>query len=188
MRDRPPAARRVLVLIAENRDKGSEIKVREVLVGGRIRERGGLHGERFAIAVVADIESRSRTAPHPIPPEARQLPAGVIRTQTTDDQMEMGNWVPAFKDIFLAAKGVFIADPLDIYTKYTGGARIRLQDSEEPGEATSPARRRIAQPILLDLFPEHSGRSGLSPDRGDGGRPDLKVRTRDGYYLAGKPE
>lgn len=187
LRDRPPSRRRVLVMIAENRDKGSEIKVREVLSAGE-----------FASVVVytvnvsqllAALTSKAQpNRPTNLPPGAQQLPAGVINTQTTDDQMEMGNWVPAFKDIFLAAKGVFIADPLDVYTKYTGGKQFSFKSQKALERDISTLGEELHSQYFLTYFPTTQDEAGFHQIVVTVDKPYLKVRTRDGYYLAGKAE
>jgi VWFA-related protein len=187
LRDRPKERRRVLVLIAENRDKGSEIKVREVLSAGE-----------FANVVVytvnvsqllASLTSKAQpNRPNPIPPEARQLPAGVIGTPTTDMQMEMGNWVPAFKDIFLAAKGVFLPDPLDVYTKFTGGRQFSFKTQKSLEKDISQLGEELHSQYFLTYFPSTQEEGGFHQIVVTVDRPNVKVRTRDGYYWAGKAE
>jgi VWFA-related protein len=185
LRDRPKERRRVLVLIAENRDKGSDIKVREVLSAGE-----------FANVVVytvnvsqllASLSSKAQpNRPNPIPPEARQLPAGVVGTPTTDMQMEMGNWVPAFKDIFLAAKGVFLPDPLDVYTKFTGGREFAFKTQKSLEKDISQLGEELHSQYFLTYFPSTQEEAGFHQIVVTVDRPSVKVRTRDGYYWAGK--
>ncbi|MGH9593795.1 MAG: VWA domain-containing protein, partial [Bryobacteraceae bacterium] len=120
LRTRPPTRRRILLLIAETRDYGSTVNVRDVLTNAE-----------FANVVIYSVEvSHLLTSltskaepprPNPIPPEARQLPGGVIGTMTTDAQQNMGNYTPLFKEIFIAAKAIFISNPQEVYTKFTGG-------------------------------------------------------------------
>ncbi|MGH9593730.1 MAG: hypothetical protein ACRD5L_11600, partial [Bryobacteraceae bacterium] len=120
LRTRPRDRRRILVLIAETRDFGSEVSQSEVMIDAG-----------FANVVIYPVEvSRLLTSltsktdpppPNPIPPEARPLPAGVIGTQTTDAQQQMGNYVPLFKGVKTAVNGVFGSNPLEIYAKFTGG-------------------------------------------------------------------
>ncbi len=34
----------------------------------------------------------------------------------------MGDWSPIFKEIFTAVKAIFISNPQEVYTKFTGGS------------------------------------------------------------------
>src|SRR5262249_14819800 len=98
LKSRPVNRKRILLLIGESRDIGSEIRVREVLTEAE-----------FANVVIYSVDMSHLLAalsskaepprPNPIPPQARPLPGGVIGTPTTDSQMNMGNWVPIFKEI-----------------------------------------------------------------------------------------
>src|SRR5689334_1352559 len=83
LRTRDKSRRRVLLLISETRDNGSQMGVRDVLTEAEFKD----------IAVYAVEVSRIMTSltshpdpprPSGIPPEARTLPAGVIGTLTTD--------------------------------------------------------------------------------------------------------
>jgi VWFA-related protein len=176
------------VLIAENRDKGSEIKAREVLTAAE-----------FANVVVYSVNMsqlvRSLTGkaqpprPNPIPPEARQYPAGVIGTPTLDSQMELGNWVPALKEVFLAAKGVFLPDPLDIFTKYTGGRQFSFKTQKTLERDISGLGEELHSQYLLTYNPSTQEEAGFHQIVVTVQRPNVQVRARDGYYLAGeKPE
>jgi VWFA-related protein len=187
LRDRPPSRRRVLVMIAENRDKGSGVKVREVLSSAE-----------FANVIIytvnvsqleAALTSKAQpNRPSSLPPGAEQLPAGIINTPTTDSQMEMGNWMPALKDVFLAAKGVFIADPLDIYTKYTGGKEFGFKTQKALERDISTLGEELHSQYFLLYSPTTQDEAGFHQIVVTVDKPYLKVRTRDGYYLAGKPE
>jgi VWFA-related protein len=121
LKARPTNRRRVVIQIAENLDKGSEIKhIREVLTEAEFAN------VVFYSVDISQLISKLTSQALPnrqanLPPGAEHLPMGQSNTLTTQSQMEMGNWEPALVDIFNALKGVFVADPLDIYTKYTGG-------------------------------------------------------------------
>jgi len=103
-------------------------------------------------------------------------------------QMEMGNWVPAFKDIFLAAKGVFLPDPLDVYTKFTGGREFAFKTQKSLEKDISQLGEELHSQYFLTYFPSTQEESGFHQIVVTVDRPNVKVRTRDGYYWAGKPE
>ena len=187
LRNRPTTQRRVLVLVSENRDKGSEIKVRDVLTAAEF-------ANVFICSVnvsqlVAALTSKAEPPrPNPIPPEARQLPGGVVGTLTTDSQMQLGNWVPALKDIFEAAKGVFLPDPLDVYTRYTGGRQFAFKTQKTLERDISQLGEELHSQYLLTYLPNNQEEGGFHQIVVTVQRPNYKVRTRDGYWLAGKPQ
>ena len=122
LKKRPQTRRKVLLLISESRDQGSELHAREVLSAAE-----------FANIVIYSIDishlMTSLTAPPPVsrstldnrPPGAVNLGRGGVETPTTQTQMQLGNFAPVIKDIFLAAKAVFVSNPLEVFTTYTGG-------------------------------------------------------------------
>ncbi len=187
LRDQPSTRRRILVLMSENRDKGSEIKTREVLTEADFAN-VAIYSINMSQLIAALTSKPLPPRPNPIPPEARQLPGGTIGTPTTDSQMEMGNWVPALKDIFLAVKGVFIPDPLDVYTKYTGGREFSFKTQNTLERDISGLGEELHSQYMLTYSPNNQDEAGYHQIVVTVDKPDLKVRTRDGYWLAGKPE
>jgi len=88
--------------------------------------------------------------------------------------MEMGNWLPAFKDIFLAAKGVVVSKPLDVYPKYTGGRKFSFDTQRALERDISHSARSYTANISLHTI-QAPGRSRVSSDSCDVDRPNLKV-------------
>jgi VWFA-related protein len=187
LRNRPANRRRILLLISEARDKGSEIKVRDVLTAADFA-----NVAVYSVNVshlLTSLETKAQPArPNPIPPEARHLPAGVIGTPTTDSQTATGNWIPLLKDIFDAAKGIFVADPLDVYTRYTGGREYSFMTQKTLERAISDIGEELHSQYMLTYLPNNQNEAGFHEIAVQVLRPDVKIRTRDGYWLAGKPE
>ncbi|MGH9647668.1 MAG: hypothetical protein ACRD4E_12735, partial [Bryobacteraceae bacterium] len=120
LRTRDKTRRRILLLIAETRDSGSSMGVRDVLTEAEFKDI-----TVYAVEVshlLTSLTSRHEPPrPSAIPPEARHLPGGYIGTKTTDAQQNMGDYSPAIKEIFTAVKAIFISNPQEVYPKYTGG-------------------------------------------------------------------
>ena len=94
--------------------------------------------------------------------------------------------MPLVKDIFLAAKGLIVANPLEIYTRVHRRPRIFVQNTKRPGARRLRLRRGAAQPVSADLHPQQSGRSRITTTSTvKYSKPDLSIRARDGYYWAG---
>jgi VWFA-related protein len=186
LRDRPSTRRRVLVLIAENGDQGSAAKMRKVLSAGEFAS-VVVHTVDVSQLLASLASSAQPNRPSPIPPEARQLPAGVIGTPATDAQMEMGNWAPAFKDIFLAAKGVVVSKPLDVYPKYTGGRKFSFDTQRALERDISILGEELHSQYFLTYYPSTEDEAGFHQILVTVDRANLKIRTRDGYFLAGPP-
>jgi VWFA-related protein len=193
LKKRDGARRRVLLLIGETRDNGSAMRVRDVLTEAEFRD----------IAVYAVEVSHMLTSltsypepprPSPIPPEARALPAGVIGTQTTDAQgvvccsPSMGDWSPIFREIFTAVKAIFISNPQEVYTKFTGGREYSYKTQRGLEEAIANIGDEIHSQYLLTYLPDNPQDSGYHKIEVRILRPGLKVSTRPGYWSGAKPQ
>jgi VWFA-related protein len=183
LRNRPPTRKRILLLISESRDNGSSARVRDVLTAAE-----------FANVVVYSVDmshllaSLTSTAqpprPDPIPAEARHLPAGQIGTQTTDAQNTMGDWTPVLKEIFIAAKAIFVPNPLEVYTKYTGGREYSFMSQKTLERAIADIGEELHSQYLLTYSPNNQDEAGYHEIEVRILKPGLKVRTRNGYWLA----
>ena len=119
------------------------------------------------------------------PPGAVHMPAGGVETPTTQSQQAMGNWVPLMKDIFLAAKGVLVANPLEVYTTYTGGRQYGFKTQKDLERAVSDLGEELHSQYLLTYTPTNQDEAGYHNIVVEVLRPGLKIRARDGYYWAG---
>jgi VWFA-related protein len=183
LRNRPPSRKRILQLITESRDYGSEIHVRDVLTAAE-----------FANVVVYSVDMSHLLAaltstaqpprPNPIPPEAIHLPAGQTGTETTVAQNNMGDWTPALKEIFIAAKAIFIPNPLEVYTKYTGGREHSFTSQKGLERAIADIGEELHSQYLLTYSPNNQDEGGFHEIEVRILKPGLKVRTRNGYWLA----
>jgi VWFA-related protein len=189
LKSRPTNRRRILVVIAENRDKGSSIKPREVLT-----EADFANVYIYFVNVsqlLASLTSKAqpnRPSQYSLPPGATPLPLGGVNTQTTESQMNMGNWVPALKDIFDAAKSVFVADPGDVYTKYTGGREFSFKNQKTLERDIAQLGDELHSQYLLTYSPNNQNEGGYHHIVVEIAKPGLSVRTRDGYWIAAKPQ
>lgn len=189
LKSRDRSRRRILVLISENRDKGSSIKSREVMTAADFANVYiyAVDISQLLTALTGKAQP-NRPSMYSLPPGATPLPLGQINTQTTESQMNMGNWIPALKDIFDAAKGIFVPDPLDIYTKYTGGRQFSFKSQKTLERDVAKLGDELHSQYLLAYSPNNQDEGGYHHIVVDIDKPGLTVRTRDGYWIAAKPQ
>ncbi|MBZ5602436.1 MAG: VWA domain-containing protein [Acidobacteriia bacterium] len=189
LKSRDRSRRRILVLIAENRDKGSTIKSREVMTAADFAN-VYIYSVNVSqlLASLTGTPQPNRPSQYSLPPGATPLPLGQINTQTTESQMNMGNWVPALKDIFDAAKGIFVPDPLDVYTKYTGGREFSFKNQKTLERDVAQLGDELHSQYLLTFSPNNQDEGGYHRIVVDIAKPGLTVRTRDGYWIAARPQ
>jgi VWFA-related protein len=188
LKSRPSNRRRVVIIISENRDKGSEIKhVREILTEAEFAN-VVFYSVDVSQLLAALTSQAQPNRQNTLPPGAEHLPMGQTNTLTTDSQMEMGNWVPALKDIFDAAKGLFVPDPLDVYTKYSGGRQYGFKNEKELQKDVQKIGDELHSQYLLSYSPNNT-EAGFHQIIVRVMKPDIKaVRVRDGYWLAAQPK
>jgi len=181
---RPANRKRILLLIGESRDIGSEIRVREVLTEAEFAN-VVIYSVDMSHLLAAMSSKAEPPRPNAIPPEARHLPGGVIGTPTTDAQMNMGNWTPALKEIFIATKAIFIPNPLEVYTRYSGGKEYSYKTQRGLEQALADIGEELHGQYLLTYPVGADFEGGFHEIEVHVLKPDLKVRTRNGYWVAG---
>jgi VWFA-related protein len=188
LKKRDPRRRRVLLLIAERRDKGSGNRVREVLTEAE-----------FANVVIYSLDISSFMAgltstpmpprPPSIPPAAQHMPAGGDATPTTVDQAYyVGNYIPVFVDIFKAVKSVFVEDDVVVFTRFTGGKEYPFISEKSLERAVQGISQELHSQYLLSYTPNNQSEGGFHEIRVTVNRPQLEIRTRPGYWVAARPD
>lgn len=186
LKNRPQNRRRILMLISETRD-----------VAGSIRPREVLHSAQFANVLIYSVnighllssltKSAPYTRPQAIPAEARHSPTGGVMTPTEMSQTyDTGNFIPAFVEIFKGVKGIFIDNPSELYTKFTGGREYSFGTQKGLDKALTDIGEELHSQYLLSYTPDNIIEGGFHNIAVRvKGRSNVKVRTRPGYWIAG---
>ncbi len=184
LRSRPRERRRVIMVIAKNENRGSEISTREVM--------SAMDFAQVAVypidisKIISELTATPQPSrPNAIPPEAMPITAGVIGTPTTVSQNDMGNWVPLIRDVFDVAKNVFIPNPLTVYSRYTGGHQYSFATQGDLERAVSKIGAILHSEYMLSYSPTNLSEPGFHQIIVKVKHRDLKITTRDGYYTAG---
>jgi len=112
-----------------------------------------------------------------------------VMTPTLDNQLNNnGDWSPIFKDIFIAAKGIFVSNPLEVYSRFTGGREFPFYTQKGLEQAVSDIGQELHNQYILTYNPNDKSQAGYHTIKVVVNKPELKVFTREGYWLAGKPE
>lgn len=188
LKKRPADRRRVLLLIAEKRDRGSELRLREALTQSQFAN-VAIYSLDISTIVAALTDKGMPPRPPSIPPEAQHMPAGGSATPTTvEQQYYNGNYIPIFVDIFKATKSLFVDDTLDVFTRYTGGREYSFVGERSLEKAVSGISEELHSQYLLSYSPNNQNEGGFHDIRVVVNRPNLEVRTRPGYWVAARPE
>lgn len=184
----PKDRRRIILLISETRDKGSEGRMRDTLLAAELNN-VIVYTVNMSRLLNTLLAKTPYPRPDPIPPAARHLPAGGAATPTTVAQYSgTGNVLPAFVEIFRAAKAIFVSNPAELLTKYTGGREYSFMTQGGLEEAIAKIGEELHSQYLISYNPNNKLEGGWHTIRVEVLRPDVEVRTRAGYWLAGVPE
>jgi len=185
LRRRDKARRRILLLISETRDSGSSRSVRDVLTEAEFKD-VTVYAVEVSHLLTSLTSQHEPPRPNAIPPEARHLGGGVIGTQTTDAQQNMGDYSPVIKEIFTAVKAIFISNPQEVYTRYTGGREYSYMTQKGLQKAIADIGDEIHSQYLLTYLPNNTNEAGYHEIEVRILKPGLKVTTRPGYWTAAK--
>jgi len=188
LRNRPKDRRRVLLLVAEPVDKGSTMKTREALTNLEIAN----------VMVYSLNVSRLYTAlttkpgyprPDPIPPGGRHVQAGGVDTpsETARNMGTQGygaDFAPLLKEIYVTGKNVFVKDPLDLFTKYSGGKEYPFISQSDLERAVEKVSSELHNQYLLTYNPNNKEEGGYHKLRVEVLRGGVQVTTRPGYWMA----
>ena len=167
LKNRPRDRRRVLLLIAEKRDRGSELRLREALTEAQFAN-VSIYSLDISTVVAALTDKGMPPRPPSIPAEAQHLPGGYAATPTTVEQnYYLGNYIPVFVDIFKAVKSVFVDDTLDVFTRFTGGREYSFIGEKSLEKAMSGISDELHSQYLVELFAQQSDRRRIPRDQGD---------------------
>ena len=190
LRNRDKGRKRVLIVIAENRDGGSGLHARDVL-----------EAAEFANVIVywldvsrmvAGLTSTPQpTRPNTIPPGGQYLPNGQVMTPTLDQQLNNnGDWTPVLKEIMTLVKGIFVpvTYPANVYTHFTGAREFPFTTQKGLEEAIADIGKELHNQYILTFSVSNVHEAGYHNLKVTVDKPGLNIFTREGYWIAAKPE
>ena len=190
---RPKNRRRILLLIGETRDLGSESHAREALIDLQLAnvEFYSVDMSRFISTIMAPHEVDSR--PDPLPATAHPLPGGVPSTPTTLETVYGLNggraeFIPLMVELLKDAKAIFKDNPVELFTKGTGGSEFSFYRRHGLEEAIQKIGEELHSQYLISYNPNDKEEGGFHQITVTvTGRSDIgRVQTRPGYWLAAK--
>jgi VWFA-related protein len=184
--------RKVILLIAETLDRASEAKPREVATELQVHNVDvyTLNISRLVTTLTAKPEL---PRPDPFPPGARPRPGIAPMDPTTTNQLggrlgQGGDLIPLLIEMFRAAKGIFIRNPAELYTQFTGGREYSFITQADLEQAISKIGEEVRSQYILSYTPNNKLEGGFHRIEVEVLRAGLKVRTRPGYWMAAVPE
>jgi len=190
LHNRPPDRRRVLLLISETRDYGSEGKLREVVIAAQVQ-----NVSVYTVNMSRMIAEMTGKAQQPkvdqMPPANRPMPSSVPGTPTS--VMQMGNspgnsadFYPLMIEMLRDVKAVFKDNPAEALTKATGGQEFSFVKQKGLEESIAKIGSELHSQYLITYSPSNKLEGGFHEIKVtvEPSHNDWKVRSRPGYWLA----
>jgi VWFA-related protein len=185
--------RRVIVLISETQESGSVARVKDALLEVELNNIlvYSINMSRLMNKLMAKPDY---PRPNAIPPSARPMPPGVANTPTTQSQMSalggtLGNVMPLFVELFTATKAIFISNPQEVFTRYTGGSEYSFLNLRGFEEAVQKLSDELQHQYIISYSPSKQVQmdGGWHTIEVEVRKSEAKVSTRGGYWLAATP-
>jgi len=189
LRSRPANRRRILLLISETRDRGSEGRVRDALTDIQMNN-VSVYSVDVSRAMAGLTSRPADPRPDTLPPAMHPLPPGVPATpntvmQTTGGQGASAQFIPLMVEILKSAKSIFVDNPVEVFAKGTGGTEFTFAKQKALEEAISKIGQEIHSQYLISYNPNNKDEGGFHEISVEVNSPAAKtVRTRPGYWLA----
>jgi VWFA-related protein len=184
--------RKVILLISETLDRSSESRPREVATALQLHN---IEVYTINISRVVTRLTERPEVPRPdhLPPGARPRigvapPDPTSQNQISGAQGYGGDMIPAFVEMFRGVKGLFIRNPAELFTDFTGGREFSFLTQRDLERAISRIGTEIRSQYVLSYVPNNKVEGGFHRIRVEVRKPGLKVSTRPGYWMAGVPD
>jgi VWFA-related protein len=182
--------RRVMLVIAEASDVGSEAKLGEVLRRAQL-ENVTIYSVGISTAragLTKKPEYKRPIKPTPDGTLSGSPPPGTVQTPTTEDNRyssggDAGDLLGLAMWAVMHAKDQITQNGLEIATTATGGAHMATWKNRSIEKAIDEVGGELHSQYMLTYTPVGTDENGYHEIKVDVDRKELKVRARPGYYL-----
>lgn len=186
LRTQPAGRRRVILVIGESRDTGSNERFGEVLRGAQLANVVIYCVGLSTASAEARSEERQAGPPTSMPPGTFGKPPfpGTAQTPTSEQQHNGNIDVGALAEIVVRnASSVVVSQPLEIAAAATGGIFQSTLRDRSIETAVAGIGGDLNAQYTLTYEPTKSNQPGYHEIKIIVDRKGVKVRTRPGYYL-----
>ena len=180
---RPPGRRRIILMIAERRDRASEVKLPAVMEQVE-RINAAVYWLTYS-PLLEPFTVKPKTA-EDLKPEAERIKVQKCALCPAPDDTAVppdlgpGGYVYAIRELIRLHK----PDLSSLFTKTTGGRELSFLKKSALEQAIQLVSEEVHRQYILSFEPKggepgtfHTIRVAVN------GRPELKVKTRDGYWV-----
>jgi VWFA-related protein len=188
LRNRPKDNRKIVLLVSETRDQGSEGRVREALINAQLNN---VFVYTVDISQVIMRLTERPTEPRPDPIDVTARP-GVLGNPSTPTNAATGygvqnqvQFVPLLQEIYKDTKRIFVDSPSEVFAKGTGGAEFSFTKQRALEDAIQRISQEIRSQYLITYDPNNKGESGFHSIAVVVDNGKYVAKTRPGYWLGG---
>ena len=165
LKHRPTGRRRIILLISETRDLSSEGKLRDAMTDADFAD-VAIYSVDVSHYLAAFTSPPMAPRPDLFPPSAHMTPGGVPATphnveQTYGNALNSADFVPLFVEIFRAVKGIFVQNPVLVFTRYTGGKEYAFLKERGLERAVSDIGDLLHNQYLISYSPNNKDEGGF---------------------------
>jgi len=192
LRSRPQSRRRIILLIGETRDVGSEARGRETLITMQL-----YNIAFYAVDMSRIVEKLTapQEVPRPLPMPAANYNVGSNEPATPNTVMQTsagadasGNaaeFVPLLLEIYRDAKAIFKHNPVEIFTGGTGGTEFSFYRRNGLEDAIQRIGEQLHSEYLVSYNPDNKLEAGFHKIDVYVNSPQAKrIQVRPGYWRA----
>ena len=189
LRKRPNNRRRIILYIGETRDVSSETRLREALLDMLYAN------VMFYPVDMSRLFSTLSAKPDPgrqdnLPPAMHPMPSSVPATPTSVAQMYgtggggRAEFIPLMVEIFKDVKAIFKDNPVEAFTKATGGTEYTFYKQRGLEESIQKIGAELHSQYFVSYTPNNKDEGGFHTLEVTVGA--YKTQTRPGYWLGTK--
>jgi VWFA-related protein len=197
LRNKPRNRQKIILLIGETRDVSSETRLRSALMDIQASNITffAVDMSRFVTTLTAKAQpGRPDNRPAPLA-GAASLPVGLAATPTSVAQATGANggraeFVPMLVELYRDAKAIFKDNPVEAFTKATGGHEFGFSSQRSLEDAIQQLGDLMHSDYTISYSPNNREVTGWHEIKVDvPGRRDIaRVQARPGYWLGAGPQ
>ena len=191
LRRRPENHRKIVVVLSESQNNGSEVGMGEVL---RVAQLENIMVYPVRISTLSARVLRGQQPirdPFPAGVQVRPMAPGQVSTPTTMQQSRVdvtGNTVPVIIDLVRGVKNMIFKNPLGTLAKATGGKDYSPRTKRGLQESIIQIGEDLRSQYLLTYRPNNLNEKGIYHRiRIEIPYAALKIRSRIGYFYGPQP-
>lgn len=191
LRRRPENHRKIIVVLSESQNNGSEVDMGEVLRGAQL-ENIMVYPVRISTLSARVLRGQKPISnPFPAGVETRPIAPGQVSTPTTMQQSRVditGNVVPLVIDLVRGVKNLVFQNPLEALAKATGGKDYSPRTESGLQRSIAQIGEDLRSQYLLTYRPNNLNKRGIYHRIRVSVLYDaLNVRARIGYFHGPQP-